>query len=325
MRFYIKTPDIDIGGLSENSEFEISHEIKREKIDGVVNIQLDPESILWGWHDEDTEYPQSCDQLIVSFIGIANADLSELDFLEIVYFVIADVLENFFDYLQINLGQYWVDVGFIRDWGLSTFLLNTNAKWVIEDEEKDISPFTIASAPSKFREYPEYSAGLGIKQIFDLESHLVENKFDFSQRLFANAKRQFVHGDYMLSSILAITALEPTLEKFVKNKCVARGISKNTISSYEHNHYISDYLKILLPLALEKDELSEWLKKEFALHNWGDSYNQNQILEWAVKLNQARNKAVHEGKKPDYETLDRGIFAAEVLYEFAKESISSIE
>ena len=325
MRFYIDTPPIEISQLSENNDFQMDFDLIKDEFVGVVTINLDPDSIEWDFYDEHVAFPKSFNKLIITLSVTTKTDISSTQLLEIAYFSIIDVLETFFEYIQVELGQYWVDIGFIQDWGLFMFLNKTKAKWIIDNEEIDAgvtvgAKFDKVQLFSKSRKYPEYSTGLDVKQIPDIKSWHKQNGSNLSKHLLADAKRLFFHGDYKSSSILAITVLEQTLEKFIKERCKSKGISNNTLSAFDKSHYIGDYLKLLLPLVLKKNELSEWLTKWAKSKEWYRfEYNGDQVIEWAIKLNQARNDAVHEGETPRFETLDKGIFAVEALYEFAKE------
>jgi hypothetical protein len=218
-----------------------------------------------------------------------------------------------------------VDVGSILDWGLITLLDKTIARRVIVDgEEKIRLPLggyrrKIDFSPKR-RIYPEKSSGLDVRQIPDIKSWFKEHiEPDLANRLLANSKRSLLNSDYKSSSILAITALERPLEEFIKERCKKRGISKNTLDTYDKNHFIGDYLKLLFPLVLEPNELTEWLnewmKSELKLPY---VFTGDQIIEWGIELNRARNDAVHKGKEPKFDTLDRGIFAIEAIYEFVR-------
>ena len=310
MRFYIEIPPIKIGQLSEIDDFQLMHEIEEDDFTGTITINLDPKSIDWWCPEEHVELPDSFSKLIITLEEDKEIDTSNTQFLETAYFIVTDVLENFFNYIQIELGQHWVDIGFIQLWGLYPFLSKTTPKWVNKHKEIDVGfPLGagICSLPTR-RKYPEYSIGLDIKQISEIKSYFKGKKFNLSQHLLANAKRQFSHNDYKMASILAITAIEGPLKAFMKKQCELKGITrKHNSVSYDLNHLLS---------VLERNELDEWLEEWIKLSGVWSVYNINEdkIIAWAIELNKKRNDAIHEGITPDFEILDRGIFAIEAIY-----------
>ena len=323
--FYIDIPPIHINQLSEKDDFQIDFDLRSDDFVGVLRIRLDPDHIEWDNPDPDEEIylPIECNRLIISIT--TELDITEPIFIEHTYFSVIEYLTIFFNYLQTELGQYWVDVGPIRDWDLMTFLGKTIATRVVYDGEGKFGiPIGGYSKKKKIlfsprrRIYPEKSSGLDVKHIPEIKSWFEQHKEpNLSKHLLANSKRSLLHGDYKTSSILAITALERPLEDFIKERCKSKGISKNTLDSYDKNHFIGDYLKLLLPLILEQNELAEWLRSS---KDWyTKKLNGNQIIEWAVEFNKARNDAVHRGMTPTFEIVDRGIFAVEALYEFVNE------
>lgn len=327
MRFYIDTPSIKIHQLSEKDDFQIDFDINRDGFVAKLKIRLDPDSVYWDtFGEEDEQSPISFDKLIVSLS--TELDISSTEFLENAYFVVTEYLTILFRYIQIELGQYLVDIGSIPDWNLPTFLYKTNAKWVVEEiEKKVLIPLGGFSKKSnilfadKERQYPDWSSdGLDMKQVPIIKTWVEEHKpIELEKQLLAESKRLLSHGDYKSSSVSAITALERPLEVFVKKRCKNKGISKNTLDNYDKNHYVGDYLKLLLPLVLEPDELTKWLRSSKRWHT--EKLNGNQIIEWAIDLNKVRNGAVHEGKTPEFEIVDKGIFAVEAIYEFVKEGL----
>lgn len=298
MRFYIETPYIEIYSLPENDRLKIDYEVKKSDFVGVVNINFAKESIRWGCYEGD-EYPVSFNRLIITLIETLEKGTSDFDFLKAAHFVIIDVLETFFDYIQIELGQYWVDIGFMRDWDLPMFVDKTNPTWIVDGEEKSIDSFLIAGLIPKYREYPESFTKLETKHILDIQSHFEQKDFTLSQRLLAQAKRAFFHNDYMASSTLAITALEGPLKTFVKKKGVNAGLKK-------------------LPSLINKNELGESIKNwvELSLYRRVNELHENSVIIWAKELYKARNAAVHEGQTPEFDTLDKGIFAIEAILKF---------
>ena len=324
--FYIDTPPIHINRLSEKDDFQIEFDLRSDGFVGVLRISIDPNHIEWDNPDEGEYFPTECNRLIVAVT--TELDITEPLFLENTYFSVIEYLTIFFNYLQTELGQYWVDVGPIRDWDLITFLDKTIARQVVpEGEEKIGIPIGGYSKKKKIlfsakrRTFPEKSSGLDVKHISDIKSWFEQHKEpDLARLLLANAKRSLLHGDRKSSSILAITALERQLEEFVKGRCRAKGISNNTLNEWDKNHFVGDYLKLLLPLVLETHELTNWLEEWLeSSMNWHiGTFDENQIIEWAIKLNKARNDAVHKGITPEFDILDKGIFAVEALYEFTK-------
>jgi len=325
MRFYIDTPSIKFHRQSENGDFQIDFDLNRDGFVAKLKVRLDPNSVEWGTvGDEDEQYPISFDKLIISLS--TELEISSHEFLENAYFAVTEHLTILFRYIQIELGQYWVDIGTIPDWNLYAFIYKTNAKWVVEGiEKKVIIPLGGFSKKSsilfadKERQYPDWcSDGLDMKQVPIIKNWVEEHKpIELEKQLIAESKRLLLRGDYKSSSVFAITALERPLEAFVKKRCKNKGISKKSLDNYDKNHYVSDYLKLLLPLVLEPNELTKWLRS--SKRRYTEKLNDNEIIEWAIDLNKVRNGAVHEGKTPEFETIDKGIFAVEVIYEFVKE------
>lgn len=77
--------------------------------------------------------------------------------------------------------------------------------------------------------------------------------------LLADARKHLALGDRRAASIEAVTAIESVLEPFIKDRCRAKGVSNNTLNNYDKSHFIGDYLKLLLPLILDGDELQKFL------------------------------------------------------------------
>jgi len=331
MRFYIDTPSIKIHRLSENDDFQIDFDINKDGFVAKLKIRLDPNSVYWDtFGEEDEQSPISFDKLIISLS--TDLDVSNNEFLENAYFAVTEYLTILFRYIQIELGQYWADIGQIQDWSLYTFIEKTNAKWVIGDAEKEVG-FPIGGFSkekrnilfaSRQRQYPDWSDGLDGKQTLSLKAWIEEHKpVDLERQLLAESKRLLSRGDYKSSSVLAITVLERPLEEFIKKRCKSKGISKKTLDTYDKNHFVGDYLKLLLPLVLEPNELTEWVDNwlKSAKHWFAGKFSGNQIIEWAVEFNKARNDAVHRGITPAFETVDKGIFAIEAIYEFVIDAI----
>lgn len=318
MRFYVDTPQIDIQRLSENNDFQISFDVKEDDFTAKLNIRLDPRSIEEDTNDGDDYFPRSFNRLIFSLS--TEIDIDQTNFLEKAYFLVREYLGNFFDFVQVELGQYWVDIGPVRDWDLSTFVNRTSAKIVSEDKESDVLiPFglnkKIRLLPKR-RRYPEKSNGIDIRQTQDIQHWLEENKSpDLVTHLLANAKRLLLQGDYRSSSILAITALEEPLKRFVDERYAKKGIKPKPKPRFV-GHYLN-----LFPNILEIDELTKWLSSWMESRNWS-AYQINgiQVIDWATELNRKRSGTVHNKEKPaEFETLDKGIFAVEAIIEFVKE------
>lgn len=315
---YIDTPPIDINQLSEKDDFQIDFDLKTDDFVGKLKIRLDPEAIEWDTHDGEDFFPRSCSRLIVSVT--TELDIPEAQFLENTYFLVIGYLTILFNYLQTELGQYWVDVGPIRDWDLLTFLDKTISRRIEADNKEKITiPIGGYSKKKKIlfsprrRTYPEKSSGLDASQIPDIKSWFEQHKKpELAVILLANSKRLLLHNDRRLSSIVAITALEGPLEAFVEQRCKIKGMRKvgDTIG-----HNLQQLTSIL-----DANELTDWLERwlESSMQWHAGTFDGNQVINWAINLKNVRNDAVHEGKCPDFDTLDKGIFAVEALYEFTK-------
>jgi len=166
----------------------------------------------------------------------------------------------------------------------------------------------------KRRTYPENSKGLDVKQIPEIKSWFEEHKVpDLSMLLLATSKRLLLQGDYRLSSILAITALEAPLKVFIKKRCKIKKISRNceTVSCNLNKLYS----------ILESNELTDWVQKWLGPHWDGDTVSGNQIISCTIEFNKKRNDAIHEGIMPDFDAVDQGIFVVEALCAFIKKAI----
>src|SRR5688500_13110582 len=163
--FYLDIPPIRINQLSDRDDFQIDFDLKKDDFFGILNIRLDPDYIEWDSHDGEEFFPTECSRLIVSVT--TELEISESQFLEDTYFLVAEYLNILFSYLQVELGQYWVDIGSILDWGLITFLDKTIPRRVVSDGEEKIGiPIGGYSKKKKIlfspkrRTYPEKSSGL---------------------------------------------------------------------------------------------------------------------------------------------------------------------
>jgi hypothetical protein len=317
--FYIDTPPINIGQLSDKDDFQINFDLKKDDFIGMLKIRLDPDYMEWDSHDGEEYFPRDCNRLI--FLVTTELEISEAQFLENTYSLVKKYLNIFFNYLQIELGQYWVDVGPIPDWGLLTLLDKTVARRVVADGEEKLSlPLggyrnKVDFSPKR-RVFPEKSSGLDVKQIQHIKSWFEELKEpEPAKLLLTKAKRLLIQGELRSSSIYAISALEKPLKGFVDERCAKMGIEPKPKPRFV-GHYLN-----LFPDVLETDELTKWL------NTWMESRNRfayqidgAQIVDWAKELNQKRSGTVHnEEDPPNFETIDKGIFAVEAIIEFAKE------
>lgn len=324
LRLYIDTPPIKIHRLSKDGNFQTDFDIKRDGFVAKLNIKLDPESIEWDLLGEEDELsPISFNKLIISLV--TETDISTANYLENAYFSIIELLDIFLCYIKIELNQYWVEIGSIRDWDLLTLLEKTHAKQFVAGKEENIGiPIPpgknmkkILFSPKR-RHYPDWSNGLDARKTLDIKTWVEEYRpVSLEQQLLADSKKMLLHSDYKASSVLAMTALEGPLETFVKARCKIKKIEKKS----KRIAYNLD----LFPLTLEPNELTNWLEQwlESTKFWFAGKFSSDQIVDWAKKLNTERNKAVHEGKTPDFDTLDKGVFAVEAIYEFVIDATSN--
>ena len=302
---------------------------------GDLSIQLDPDKTEWEDHDEiDPQtgdvvtvetVPSTCSGIVVSLES--DSDVTATHFLEYAYLFVTKQVSGFLDYIRNELGQYWVDIGPIQQWGLIAFVFQTNAKWITEEGEKRIG-IPIGGYQKKIplshkdRAYPDPSKFLKKDNQEPIRKWIVDdNEVPLEQSLLNDARRHLKSSDYRTSSVEAITALEGPIYEFVKQRCQSMGISNNSLKDYRRSHFIADHLKILFPLVLEPDELTKWLKE------WMKSelrlpylVGGEDVLAWAIDLNSERNHAVHRGQTPEFDTLDKGLFAVQALVEFATQN-----
>lgn len=323
IRFLIDIPPIEMSQLSSGSDFRIIFQVRERDFSGSLAFDIDPESIEWDSPDDATEVPKSFNKLIVSLT--TQQEISYADFLEDAYLITAKYLDTFFRFVQIELGQYWVNIGPIRQWSLSTFLRRTNANWIINGTKKEIGisrgkhskQKKILISPKR-RIIHDWYDTIGKKEISAIKTWVekykdvdLENSISLEKILLSDAKRLLLNGDYKSSAILAVAALENPLESFVKNRCKNKGVKKDGST-------VSKNLQ-LFPQILETEEFTNWIAfwiEEVKQWHMGKIVKGDLVINWATKLNQARNKAVHKGKTPEFETLDKGIFAVEAIYSF---------
>jgi hypothetical protein len=116
--------------------------------------------------------------------------------------------------------------------------------------------------------------------------------------------------------------LEVKLIKFVENRVKKKGVSDKA-----GRLGIDRYLKLLLPLVLEKDEIDIWLNKHLPTQS-SKSENQkidsNIVIRRCIDLNELRNKVVHKGEVPSEKIaiIERGIVAIELFIDFIRDTDS---
>jgi hypothetical protein len=137
-------------------------------------------------------------------------------------------------------------------------------------------------------------------------------------RLLADARKHLYQGDRRAAAIEAVTAMEASLEPFIRRRCRDKGVTSSALDNYDKTHFIGDYLKLLLPLILAPGELQAYLATRLKeVYCVPYAVQEENILEWCVELNRVRNDAVHRGLDPAFEAVDKGLFAADLLVAFA--------
>ena len=336
----IKTPEIHLASWLPTDQDALKFPFKRDKVAGTISLNLDrdAEAVEWDFEvDEDGEgcrVPICCERIIVRIEGkYVGDEVTETEFLKIAQVLTAEYVNKLLLFIRAELGQYWVKPVYdMSRWNLNYFLDETDARWVSEQGEVAVVKRGILVPPGASRFYGR-SAQLdesGWESIRRLIQQGQEP--DLMRRLIANAREHFEDGDHRMAAVEAITALESKLKSFVRRRCKARGISHNKFDSTDQKLYLSDYLKVLLPLNLDKDELDAWVQKQLASLSKSslpipkESLNGKLIIERCITLNKIRNDIVHGQKialsADDIKCIKQGLEAVEWLLAFIEEAES---
>lgn len=247
----IRVPPIELGSWTPNTralEFAYQH----EDITGNIFIHLDEDQIEWDYtsytdpetgESEGVKQPLSCSRIIIRVEGLydnkpaINMSLStleklpflseptyspaELNFLTVAHDLTIEYMSNFVDYINFELGQYWVNLGRMSEWGMWYFYRETNAKWIETDSGHKGS--VVAGASQIIAAIDEgptlpafYSKSKGLDEVYwkKMRDSLKETqRRGLANRLILNAKRYLANGDYRTATIESIDALEVRLSR----------------------------------------------------------------------------------------------------------------
>jgi hypothetical protein len=166
----MRVPPIELGSWVPNADEPLTFPYKRKGVSGNLLITLDGDSIKWDYipyTDPSTgetelaeQVPLTCDQIVVRIEGeyenkpiterptdvesSTNSETSpdiireysdeDLKFLVIAHNLAVEFLGKFVDYINFDLGQYWVSLGKVPEWGMWYFFRETDASWAEIDE-----------------------------------------------------------------------------------------------------------------------------------------------------------------------------------------------
>lgn len=321
----LKITEIDLHHWMPTDQDAIVFPFQKGKLKGIVSLNLDPEAVkpdyvVYGSGEQDWDVlPGSCNQVIVRIEAECDGEVSDREFLSAAQALTARYLNKMLSYVRIELGQYWISLTRISEWGLYYFLLQAQAKWMDGHSEQVLDSWDIALATPPISDFYDHSLALD-KTRWESISHFIqeESEHDLAKMLMANAKQHFEDGNYRMAAVEALTSLDVGLTPFVRKRCKERGISYTKYDKTSRRIFISDYLRVLLPLVLGKQELNTWLRTN-SEHGLTGQF----ILDECLQLNSVRNAIVHQGKIPeekDIERIKRGIEASELLLSFVKEA-----
>lgn len=368
--FKIRVSPIELGPWAPDVQDALAFRYHRNGISGTLLINLDTERIQWdhinytdpdNGETEEAERPLNCDQIICRVEGLYDDGLvtdqvlqeesstspptpfhsiitepqyssADLNFLATAHELAIEYFGKFVDYINFDLGQYWVSLGRMSEWGMWYFFQETSASWV---EPDDTQRSVIAGSAQYFNvisEEPEaptfYHQGKELVRAYwtGMQQSLQETRqVDIVNRLILNAKRHLANGDYRMAAVESVAALEVGLVNFVENRVKKKGVSGTALESYKFHLGIAAHLKLLLPLVLEKDELESWLSKRQSSRS-GVSGKQkidnSTVIQRCLELNSLRNDVVHEGAVPSGKIaiIERGMTAIELLVDFIHDS-----
>lgn len=347
VKLRLAIPPIELESWKSTGVDPLTFSFEYEDIVGVVLVSLDDEAIDWDFYlgvdpatGEQWEGKKAiaCHRIIVCIDGdspetesvdndkpaasSASGDIfdflveperedpANVKFLLVARKLAIEYIDRFVYYLRSELGQYWVDLGEVRNWGIWTFLTQTDARWVdddgIESRIKKPPLFDLVEEENQPGMAFRYNArSLNGFHWLNMQQQLEKAIFpEVTMNLLNNAKNCLMNGDYRMASVEAISALESRLVGFIEKRCKARGISNTAWQGYKREVGITVALKLLLPLVIEQKELE----------SIRDAVNE------CLKLNSVRNDVVHEGDNPVAKTkvIEKGIEAVQRILEFVR-------
>lgn len=339
LRFDIPAIALESWAPSETDSINLAFD--EESLRGTISLNLPSDSIGKEWEFDERgqplfERPIACSQLEVRIEADWGADWAENEARFKVAQRLTDRCVNtLLSYLAAKFGQYWVGSLPIREWSLRYFLKAGNALWVDESGESPVLGQKDALfAYPPFRDVWESSLALGSARWKEL-GYAIESEHEpeLSRSLMASAKRYFENGEYRAAVVEAVTALEVALSPLIRQRCKEKGISHRKFKDVSRDFGVATYLKVLLPLVADDQELEAWrltrrgrLADSLApLPSAAQDFEGAASIEACIDLNKTRNTIVHEGWIPaqekDFRDIRRGIRAADWLVDFAADAI----
>jgi len=337
VKFHIKTPRIQIDSDLDDWDRSLKFPFRHGDVEGVVSLCLDPDEYEMGYHSEDEQesfFPIACGGVIVYVNGRSENEFARPYFLEIAHKLAVEYMSKFVTYLATQLGQYWIDLGRMPELKLAHFLDQTKAKWIDGKNESSVlfdggrdgetHQWAIISESEKSDFY--YRAdSLDEKHWNGFYLYVSDERFasDLTKTLIANAKRYYEMGDYGMAAVQAVTALDVSVEPFVEQRCKLRNISGRQFK--ESQRFLAEYLKVLLPLVLQENEIGRWIGIKYpgsVTKSEMPKWTGEVVLESCIVINSIRNAVAHRGKfeKTNIPKVHQGIEAAELLLEFMIEN-----
>jgi hypothetical protein len=246
----MQVPPIELGSWIPNTEEVLTFPYQRSGISGKLLITLDEDRVKWDYilyTDPSTgetelaeQIPLTCDQIIVRIEGSydnkpntdslqensanhpTSADIlleyrdRDLKFLAIAHHLVVEFLGKFVNYINFDLGQYWVSLGKASEWGMWYFFRETDAKWAMNDDNYSGS-FVIGGLIPIFDAESEepipptfYYQSKGLEKAYwaNMQEVLQETRqIDLARNLILNAKRHLANSDYRMAAVESIAAL----------------------------------------------------------------------------------------------------------------------
>lgn len=342
LRLRFDVPSIALESWMPGDDDRIKLPFDRDGLAGAISISLSRDSVETEPEVDDQgrllfERPIASRQLEVHVEADWGADWSQNEpRLKAAQQVTDMYVNGLLSYLAVELGQYWVGSLPIREWGLTYFLKAGNAIWLEGPGESTVLPQkqSIFAFPP-FRDFWEISLAVG-PESWGVMSHALEAHYepDLSMALMTTAMRHFQNGEYRAAVVESVTAVEVGLSALIRERCKKKGISHNKFKDVSRDLGVAAYLKILLPLVVDAQELEAWsltYRERLAdslvpLPSAPQEHEGPASIKACIDLNKIRNCIVHEGWIPseqeDLGRMRRGIRAAHWLVAFAADATS---
>lgn len=342
LRLRFDIPDIALDNWAPREADTIDLAFDEEGLRGTISLDVPSESVETEWAFDErgqplVEYPIACSQLEVRIEADWGTDWAENEpCLEVAQQLTDRCVTRVLWHLAVQFGQYWVGSLPIREWSLRYFLIAGNALWLDESGESPVLGEKDAMfAFPPFRDVWESSLALSRARWKEL-GHAMEGEHEPepSRSLMANAKRHFGNGEYRAAVVEAVAALEVGLSPLIRQRCKKKGISHRKFKDVSRDFGVATYLKVLLPLVADHQELEAWRLTRrgrladslVPLPSAPQEFEGAASIEACIDLNGIRNNIVHEGWIPaggkDLRDIRRGIRGADWLVDFAAGAIT---